>query len=91
MADTDKSAGQWMQQELSDELDGLYGDRYGFVCFSILSVEGHHPVIKVCDEAVGDGHLVGVTGNVFNNQMRFCDGLSDTDHPFKGVEFSFKR
>ena len=80
-----------MQQESSDELHGLYGDRYGFVCFSIFCVESHHAVIKGCDAAVGDGHPVGVAGNVFNHPMGFCDGRPDTDHPFMGVEFSFKR
>lgn len=80
-----------MQQESPDELDGLYGDRHGFVCFSILCVEGHHPVIKGCDAAVSNGYPMSVTGNVFNNPVGFCDGLPDTDHPFMGVQFSFKR
>ena len=75
-----------MQQESSDELHGLDGDRYGFVCLSILCIEGHHPVIKGCDATVGDGDPVGVTGNVFNHPMRFCDRLPDTDHPFMGVD-----
>ena len=48
-------------------------------------------MIKGCDAAVGDSHPVGVTGNVFNYPMGFCDGLPDADYPFMGVQFSFKR
>jgi hypothetical protein len=41
---------------------------------SIFKGEGHHPVFKRLDAAVGNGHPVGIAGQVFQHVFRVLTG-----------------
>ena len=58
MPDSDKSLGQAVKQEPSDELNGSYRDLFCSIFLSIFDFEGHHTVFKrhdptVCNSEIG--------------------------------------
>ena len=52
MSDSDKSLGQAVEKEPSDELNGSYRDLFCPIFLSIFYIEGHHAVFKRQDTTV---------------------------------------
>ena len=69
VADSDQAGGQAVQQEPADKLHRADGDRLGAIFLSIFRAKGDSAVLKGLDTAVGDGHAVGVAGQVVQDLL----------------------
>ena len=81
MPDSDKSLGQAVKQEPSDELNGSYRDLFNTVFLSIFRFESHHTVFKTSDTTIGNSDPVGVARQVFQNVFRPFDRIAHIDNP----------
>jgi len=82
MPDFDKALGQQVQAEASYELWQLQG--HGFAPFMIgvvLVGEGERLAVSVEEAAIGDGHPMGVVGQVFEHLLRTGKGAFGINHP----------
>ena len=84
MADAVEAARQDMQQEAAHEL--LYREGHRFVAATalgavVLELEGDPSLIECDEAAVGDGHAVGVAGEVSEYGLGSGEGALGVDHP----------
>jgi len=84
VADADESAGQNVQEEAAQELDGVEGHDALLAAVSIippaktrtLSVEGQQAM-------VGDGHAVGIAAEIAQHMGRAAEGRLGINEPFR--------
>jgi hypothetical protein len=86
-ADANKTAGQDVKQETAQEL--LRAERHDFLLISvgiILPAESNL-IIRESDEAVvGDGHAMGVAGEIAEHMMGTAEGWLGIDDPVLAEE-----
>ena len=90
MPDSDKSLGQAVKQEPSDELNGSYRDLFCLIFLSIFDFESHHAVFKRHDTTVCNSDPVGIARQVFQNVFRPFDRITHIDNPFFLIQPGFK-
>jgi hypothetical protein len=81
-ADTDKAAGKNMQQETSQEL--LRGERHhslGITVCIVLPAEGNLVMLEGHETMVGNGHPMGVAGEIAQHMMGTAEGWFGIDDP----------
>jgi hypothetical protein len=81
-ADADKAARQDVEQETAQEL--LRTERHHSLLISvgiILPVESNLVVLKGHEAMVGDGHAMGVAGEIAEHMMRTAAGGLGVDNP----------
>jgi len=86
-ADANKAAGQDVEQEAAQEL--LRSERHDSLLISvgiILPAESNLIVLESDEAVVGDGHAMGVAGEVAEHMMRPAKGWLGIDHPVLAEE-----
>jgi hypothetical protein len=81
-ADADKAAGQDVEQETAQEL--LRRERHVFVLISvgiILPAESNLVMFESHEATVGDGHAMGVAGEITQHRMGTAEGWLGVDDP----------
>jgi len=86
VADSDQAGRQAVQQEAADELHRADGNGLGAVFLSVLGREGDHSIFKGSEAAVGNGHPMGIAGQVVQDLLRVFDRVAHTDHPVFGKQ-----
>ena len=83
VADLDEACGQDVEQEAADELDRVEGhDAAAVVMSGISPAKAHLSVVKAEQPSVGDGHAVGVAGQVLQEMFRSSEWRVGVDqHP----------
>ncbi len=86
VADAMEAARQHVQQEAPHELVGL--ERHGFVARTallavVLPAEGDAALIEGEEPAVGDGHPMGIAGEVPEDRGGPCEGALGVDDPLE--------
>src|SRR6267378_1831845 len=65
MPDANKSARNNMDEKSANELDGFKRHRFGLVAISVVpECEGDSTILQRHDATVGNGHAVGVAGQI---------------------------
>jgi hypothetical protein len=90
MSDSDKASWQAVQEEPADKLHRRDGNRFCPLLLSVFCTEGDHAVFKGFDAAIGNGHPMGITRQVFNNKFRALDRVAHTDHPVFCIQHVFE-
>lgn len=81
-ADADKATGQDMEQEAAQELLRTEGHHSLLISVGIiLPAETHLVMLEGHDAMVGDGHAMGVTGEIAEHMMRTAKGWLGVNHP----------
>ena len=81
-ADADKATGQDMEQEAAQELLRTEGHHSLLISVGIiLPAETHLVMLEGHDAMVGDGHAMGVTGEIAEHMMRTAKGWLRVNHP----------
>jgi ABC-type uncharacterized transport system ATPase component len=82
MADADKTAGKDMDQEAVEELVGRIGHYLLFAAMGVITPEeGHISIAEVDQARLGDGHAVGVPGQVLQYLARSSKWRLGIDDP----------
>jgi hypothetical protein len=86
-ADADKAAGQDVEQETAQEL--LRIERHHSLLIAvgiILPAETNLIVLESYEAVVGDGHAMGVAGEIAEHMMRTTEGWLGIDDPVLAEE-----
>src|SRR6266581_6070241 len=81
-ADADKAAGQDVEQEAAQEL--LRIERHHSLLIPvgiILPTESYLVMLESHEAMVGDGHAMGITGEIAEHMMRTAEGWLGVDDP----------
>ena len=81
-ADADKAARQDVEQETAQEL--LRSERHHSLLITvgiILPAESNPILLESHEAVVGDGHAMGVTGEIAEHMMGTAEGWLGIDHP----------
>ncbi|MGC1648826.1 MAG: hypothetical protein WA741_23655 [Candidatus Sulfotelmatobacter sp.] len=81
-ADADKAAGQDVEQEAAQEL--LRTERHHSLLITvgiILPTESHLVMLESQEAVVGDGHAMGVAGEIAEHMMGTAEGRFGVDDP----------
>jgi hypothetical protein len=81
-ADADKAAGQDMEQKAAQEL--LRSERHDFLLIPvgiILPAESNLIMLESNEAMVGDGHAMGVAGEIAEHMMGTAEGWLGVDDP----------
>jgi len=82
MADLDEAAGQHVEEEAPDELDGIQGHFLDLVMvFGIPPTEPHAASLHIEQSSIGDGDAMGVTRQVAKHLLRAAEGRLDVGDP----------
>jgi len=82
MSDANQASGQDVQQEAAQELICGNGDDLLLAAVGIITpTEGDAIVFKRHETMVGDGHAMGVAGQVVENMFGATEGRLGVDHP----------
>ena len=87
VTDADQTARQDMDQEASQEL--MCRNRHDLLlaAMSIVAPEKRDAIFVECDDPmVGDGHAMGVAGQVLQHLIRPAEGRLGIDHPVAGEQ-----
>jgi hypothetical protein len=83
IADALKTRGQSVLQEAADELVGGHGHHPIFCAITIiLPAEGDLAVFHSQQALVGNGHAMGIAGEVLDDVLRSAEGSLGVDDPF---------
>ncbi len=88
-ADANKAAGQDVEQETAQEL--LRSERHDSFLISvgiILPAESNPVVLESYEAVVGDGHAMGVAGEIAQHMMRPTEGWLGIDDPVLAEEWT---
>ena len=89
VADADQSLGKNVDEESSQELIGR--DRHDLLlaaCGVILPAERDLILLEGYETVVGDGHSMGVAGEILQNMFRPTEGWLGIEDPLLGEELS---
>jgi len=86
VADSDQTGRQAVQQEATDKLHRADGNRLGAIFLSIFCAKGDLAVLKGLDTAVGNGHPMGIAGQVVEHLLGVFDRMAHADHPVFGKQ-----
>ena len=82
VSDANQTAGQHVKQEAAQELMGGDGHDLLLAAVGIISpAEGDTIVLEGQEAMVGDGHTMGVAGQVVEHMFRAAEGRLGVDHP----------
>jgi len=88
MTDAHQATGQNLQQEAAQELMGGNGHDLLLAAVGIVPpAEGDAVVFKSDEPMVGDGHAMGVAGQVVEVMLRPAERRLGVDHPVLAAEF----
>jgi len=86
-ADADKAAGQDVEQEAAQELLRSEGHDSFLVSVGIIfPAESNLIVLESYEAVVGDGHAMGVAGEIAEHMMRTTEGWLGIDDPVLAEE-----
>ena len=86
VADSHETLGQYVLEESPQELGRRDSHLLLLVSMRvILPQEGHLPIRDGDDAVIGDGHTVGVAGQVTEDMLRAAERRFRIDHPFAAV------
>jgi hypothetical protein len=76
-----------VEHQPPQEFDGVQGQRaQAMATLVILGAEGHLAVLQGHETMVGNGHTVGIAGQVLQDMPRVWEGFFGVDHPLLIVQ-----
>ena len=75
-----------MKEKTPNELDRLYGHRFGLAAGGIILPLKRDPAIRHSEESpVGNGHTVGIAGQILENLIWAAKWWFGIDNPFRAA------
>ena len=86
MADPDKALRQGVEQKAADKLHGADGGLPEPALLPILVPETDLTLFQLLKATVGDGHPMGVSGEILKDVLGLLNGIEHMDHPLVPIE-----